>query len=334
MIIQSFTFSIANERCWRNVFLCLSLLWIAVVPLRPQQTEELPAPLHTAPSTEATQGGVNKQFRTFGSDVIAYWYGSRYRTPFVLLPGTDRAANIVENSVEYTHVGYWSKGSNFADVQLDQSNMAQPAAGGGTGATEIYAILRSDIGLNEVTRSNCFRKGLIRDIAVEGGANFEAQNSSFAPAERTLYIGPKLQISVPKGYLTLGLHFRKEWNYEGILAKSEHYHSDFNAEPNWMFPFAIGKLHATYSGFADYNTEKGTDSFGTATRPEFLIRSALNVDVGRLLVRRAELVDVSAGLWYWQNEYGKPSDEAGATQLTPMIGVIFHLNGGKSDRAN
>jgi hypothetical protein len=74
----------------------------------------------------------------------------------------------------------------------------------------------------------------LRNVAFEMGANLETKNSSFAPAERTLYIGPKFVIAMPKGYFNVGFHFRKEWNHEGVLGKLENYTPDFNIEPNWM----------------------------------------------------------------------------------------------------
>jgi hypothetical protein len=81
-------------------------------------------------------------------DVLTYWYGANYRTPFVLAPNTDRAANIARNSVEYIHVGSIGMLSNFADVTIGMSDLAEPAATGGSGATEAYVILREGIGLN------------------------------------------------------------------------------------------------------------------------------------------------------------------------------------------
>jgi hypothetical protein len=266
------------------------------------------------------------------SNTVAYWFGSSYRTPFVLKPNTFQAADIQRNSLEYTHVDSWKLGSNFADVMVNQSNMAEPAAGGGTGATEVYVTLRSDVGMNEITQSGRFRFGPVRDVAMEVGANLEAKNSSYAPAERTIYVGPKFQFELPRGYVNAGLHLRKEWNHEGVLGKSENYDPNFNIEANWMVPFALGKLHLACAGFADYNTQKGKDSFGTQTVPEFLVRSAVSVDAGQFLFLREHLLDLAGGLWYWHNEYGKPASIPGAMQVTPFVGVVYHLDGGRGVR--
>ena len=123
---------------------------------------------------------------------------------------------------------------------------------------------------------------------------------------------------------------RQEWNHEGVLGKSENYHPDFNTEATWMLPFTLGKMHLAYAGFADYNTPKGKDSFGTQTVGEFLIRSTVSVDAGRSCSGGRNSLDMSAGLWYWHNEYGKPSSIPGAKQATPFIGLVYHLDGGRA----
>lgn len=210
------------------------------------------------------------------------------------------------------------------------ASKAEPASGGGRGATEAYVTLRSNIGLNQSTGTRAFQKGPISNIAIETGANLETKNSSFAPSERTIYFGPNLQIAVPRGYFNVGVHMRKEWNHEGVLGKSEDYDPDLNIEPTWMLPFTIGKVHVAYTGFADYNIQKGKDSFGSKTVGEFLLRNVVTLDVGALLFGRARLVNLDGGFWYWRNEYGKPSSDLGAEQMTPIFGLAFHLDGGPS----
>ena len=265
-------------------------------------------------------------------DAVAYWFGSNYRTPFVVVPATGKAAAIPRNAIEYTHASFWSLGSTFADVMVNQSSMAEPAAGGGTGATELYATLRSDVGLKGATGLAAFGRGPLRDIALELGANLETKNSSYAPGERTLYFGPKFQFAVPRGYLNVGIHVRKEWNHEGVLGKSEDYDPDFNIEPTWLLPFKVGKAHLAYTGFADYNTQKGKDSFGSATAPEFLVRNYVALDVGGLLLHRPQVLDLNGGFWYWHNEYGKPASVPGASQMTPLVGMAFHFEGVRRSR--
>ncbi len=263
----------------------------------------------------------------FNADVFASWYGPNYHTPFVLETDTGKAAAIPRFSLEYSHLTSFASGSALADLMFNQSSMAEPSAGGGSGATELYAILRSNFGLNHVTRSHAFQTGPLRDVSIEFGANLETKNSSYAPAERTLYVGPRLEFALPRGYLNIGLHFRKEWNHEGVLGQSESYSPNFNIEPAWMLPFRLGNIRLAYNGFADYNTSKGYDSFGTATAPEFLVRNYVAADIGSLLLHKPQLIDLNCGFWYWHNEYGKPSSVPGSEQLTPIFGLALHLDG-------
>lgn len=323
-------FVASGKRVRRRRRLLASVLLLALSGSRVKAQDAVqPVPQGSGMAAQRSEIVASGTEGPHGSDMIAYWFGSAYRTPFVLKPGTGLAANIERHSLEYTHLGFWGMGSNFADVMLNQSSMAEPASNGGVGATEVYATLRSDLSLNEATHSGAFRWGPVRDVGMELGANLEAKNSSYAPAERTIYAGPKIRFAVPRGFFNLGLHLRKEWNHEGVLGKAENYDSDFNVEPTWMVPFSVGKLHLGYSGFADYNTRKGKDSFGSPTAAEFLIRSAVSADIGEALFHRAQLVDLSGGLWYWHNEYGKPASDPGAAQATPFIGVAFHLEGGR-----
>ena len=69
-------------------------------------------------------------------------------------------------------------------------------------------------------------------------------------------------------------------------------------------------------------------------RSQFIALDCLTVDVGALLFGRAQLVDLNGGFWYWHNEYGKLSSDPGAEQMTPIIGVAFHLDGGRANRRN
>ena len=228
---------------------CLSLLLFATFPrLTAQESVTTSSQTGDVTSGQAHDGSPRVQPQQHSSDVLTYWYGPTYHTPFVVNPATGKAEDIARNSIEYTHAGAIGILSSFADVTMNQSDMAEPAANGGTGATELYAILRPGVSLNALTGLAIFRKGALRDITFEVGANLESKNSSYAPGERTLYIGPRLDFALPRGFFNVGLHARKEWNHEGVLGRSEDYDPDFNVEPTWMIPFALGKMHLAYSG--------------------------------------------------------------------------------------
>ena len=317
------------------IALVLCLFWFTSLAASAQiaaVSQDAPTAEFVESHVAAPRAGPQSAHRPPNTDTVSYWYGANYRTPFVLKPGTFQPAYIQRHSLEYKHVDTWALGYNLVDLMLAKSDMSEPASGGGDGATEAYVTIRSGFGLNNITGTNAFQFGPIRNVALEVGANLQTKNSVFAPSERTLYFGPNFELKMPKGYLKLGLHLRKEWVHEGTLGKVANYDPNFNIEPSWLIPFSIGRAHLTNSGFADYNTPKGKDTFGTETSSEFLIRSAVSVDIGALMMKRAQLVELNGGLWYWHNEYGKPASQPGATQTTPIIGLTFHLDGGRSAR--
>ena len=320
-----------NWGIWRQVLVVL------VIAMVHSAKAQVPVEAKAALQPEgllSEQGQSKRTFRPAVATEIAYWYGETYRTPFVVVPETGKAADIARSAIEYKQVNFWKRGSTLVDVMVNQSNMAEPAASGGAGATEFYATLRGDVGLRKATGSPTSGRGPLREISIELGANLETKNSSYAPAERTLYFGPKLQFAVPAGYFNVGLHLRKEWNHEGVLGRPEDYDPDFNVEPAWLLPFRFGRAHLAYTGFADYNTQKGRDSFGNPTVGEFLVRNYVAFDIGGLLLHKPQVVDLNCGFWYWHNEYGKPSSDPGGSQMTPMIGMTVHLGraGGKHEQ--
>lgn len=309
------------------VAMALSLFWFTTLAAVAQN---VPADEFVALHATAPQAGA--VHRAPNTDTLSYWYGANYHTPFVLKPGTFQPADIQRNSLEYKHTDSGAMGYNLVDLNLAKSDMSEPASGGGDGATEAYLTLRSGFGLNQIFGTSALQFGPVRNVALEVGANLQTKNSEFAPSERTLYFGPNFEMKMPKGYFKVGLHLRKEWVHEGTLGKVANYDPNFNIEPSWLFPFSVGKVDLSYSGFADYNAPKGKDTFGTETVSEFLIRSAVSIDIGALIMKRAQLIELNGGLWYWHNEYGKPASQPGSTQTTPIMGLTFHLDGGRSAR--
>jgi hypothetical protein len=262
----------------------------------------------------------------FADDALFFGYGPNYETPFVTLPGELTAADIARATIEFRHLDSWRLGDNLVDISLRKSNAAEPSSGGGTGALEPYGIFRSSLSYNKLTQSHGMTFGPFRDASLELGANLETKNSSFAPEERTIYFGPVFQAKIPRGFLNVGFHLRKEWNHEGILGKDESYSPDLNIESSWAIPITTHRVPLTFDGFADINTPKGNDSFGSPTHLEFITRPIVWLDLGSILNRAPRIVELGIGIEYWNNEYGKSAQTvSGASELTPIFELKVHL---------
>jgi nucleoside-specific outer membrane channel protein Tsx len=244
----------------------------------------------------------------------------------VTSPSQPDGADIARNTIEIVHSDSWKYGSNFIDINLRKSSDVEPALGGTTGALEVYAIFRSDFNLNRIAGTRTFAIGPLRDIALEFGANLESKNSHYAPEERTIYVGPNFQFNIPKGFLNVGLHFRKEWNHQGITGKDEDYSPNFNVEITWSVPLPTGRVPLKLEGFCEINTPKGPDSFGSPSHTEFLIHPRLMLDFGAIAFGKPHLLEVGGGYEYWHNVYGKQAHvKPGAIEKTPFFQVTLHL---------
>ena len=100
------------------VFRRASLLALAAAPLAAQEATQPPAAAPAAELCATRLPAAKPIMRPGSSDTVTYWYGTNYRTPFVLRTGTNKASNIQRHALEITHLQFWSKGSNFADLMV------------------------------------------------------------------------------------------------------------------------------------------------------------------------------------------------------------------------
>jgi hypothetical protein len=262
------------------------------------------------------------------NNALAYVYGPDYRTPFVTSAAQSQGADIARSALDFGHVDAWKYGHNLAEITLKKSNAVEPAAGGASGATEFYAIVRSGIGINRLAGQPIVRIGALRDIDLQVGADLQTKNTAVAPDERALYLGTRLLFILGDGFVNVGVQARKEWNHNGILGRSEDYGVGLNIEPAWSFPFQVGRLALVFDGFADYNSPKGKDAFGQPTRAEYLLRPQLKVDLGTSLGLRRGILQFGVGLERWHNLFGKDARVVpGADQTTPVLSLIVHWGG-------
>jgi hypothetical protein len=268
---------------------------------------------------------------TFADDTVMYVFGPAYRNPFITSPEQPDGADISRSAVEFKHIDAWKYGHNLVEIVIKKSSDVEPAAGGGTGAMGLYSVFRSGLGLNRLAGRPIVALGPLRDVDIQAGMNLETKNSDYAPNERTLFFGPNLQFRFGQGFLNVGLHLRKEWNHNGNLGRNESYDLDFNVEPVWHFPFRIGAARFAFDGFADYNTPKGKDAAGRDTRAEFITRPLLKLDVGSVIGKSPNVLELGVGFQYFHNMFGKDADRVpGAKELTPAFTLAVHLPLGRS----
>ena len=144
-----------------------------------------------------------------------------------------------EKSVySFTHFDVWAYGTNFFTISMfksDHNDPASPCTGPGVivspaagfaaaaancaGATEIYGLVRSTFGFNEIFNTKAFTMGPLRNVSFEIGADANTENSYLAPAKRDVVAGLQFAFDLPyKGFFNVApLAYYEFLNHNGFL---------------------------------------------------------------------------------------------------------------------
>ena len=279
------------------------------------------------PSTKSPATPVIPAFFIFSDTSLSYHYEWNAREPGI------RGA-IQKHVVSLTHADAWAYGSNFFNIDFLKSNSKDPAAGplGTTdGAFEVYGFFRSTLSLNSLSGSKAFALGgIIKDIAIEYGADANTKNTAFAPQKRDVVIGPQIQFNVP-GYLNVGFLLYKEWNHNGITApalSNVEFKPALNIDVTYMFPLTFTGLPLSVNGYFEYVTPKGRDGFGVQTTYEIHTENHLTLDLGAVVAKKPKTVDLWIGHRYWQNKFGNNNKliaNKDATENQFLVGLTWHM---------
>ena len=274
---------------------------------------------------------------------IGYRYGTSYREPF-----NDK--DITKNIISLTHASGYKYGSNFFNVDMLMSNeedlsscgtgqtvSGAPCTSSG-GAHEVYVVYRTTLSGSAITGIPMKFGGIIRDVGLTGGFDFNAKDDQFSARVMKWAVGPKVSFDVP-GFLDVAVVYRTESNhnwyasYYGCAGSNDpdkcgdvNFNNTAALEVAWGIPFTFG-LPMKFQGFGDYIGAKGPDGQGAGTKPETLIEAAVMLDIGSL-VKQKETFYIGAGYQYWHNKFGSNSDTdptGGSTAHVPQLELELHF---------
>src|SRR6266436_2414982 len=247
----------------------------------------------------------------------------------------------------FTHFDAWAYGTNFFTISMfksDHNDPASPCSNAGVlitgaaancaGATEIYGLIRSTFGWNEIFNTHAFTMGPLHNISFEGGADANSENTFLAPAKRDFVAGLQFAFDLPyKGYFNVAPLAYKEINHNGFdqcgvfgpgvpgvtciadgntdfkttWAVETHYFIDLCFLPENMQLFSISGRAAWYGPKGNQNQPLGLASGGTATKTEFNsepIRLTFDASKAFAGPKYSHFVDVWVAYRYWQNKFG------------------------------
>lgn len=233
------------------------------------------------------------QAATWSDTFIGYRYGTQFTEP-------NNANDVEKHILQFNYVGGHSLGQQFLNIDLLQSDSADPASGGDTGATEAYMTYRNQLHYGKLF-GDALAFGPVKEVALTGGFDLNTKNTAFAPRKRQLVVGPTFKFDVPKGFLDLSVFYSHEWNHNGFKNGGTTVEFDDYYQINlaWKFPFEAGSVPMKFQGFYNYNGEKGL-----GTKDEQLGRPSLMADVGKLAWGEDNRLWAGVGYEYWRNKFG------------------------------
>jgi hypothetical protein len=255
----------------------------------------------------------------------------------------------------FTHFDAWAYGTNFFTISMfksDHNDPANPCTNAGVivntgnfgatpancaGATEIYGLIRSTFGWNEIFNTHAFTMGPLHNISFEIGADGNAENNYLAPAKRDFVGGLQFAFDLPyKGYFNVAPLAYKEINhnafnqcggfagglpgvtcsvdgntdYKTTWAVETNYYMDLGFLPeNFQF-FSISGRAAWYGPKGDANglpALSGVGRFSTASKTELNsepIRLTFDASKAFSGPKYSHFVDLWVAYRYWQNKFG------------------------------
>ena len=265
----------------------------------------------------------------------------------------------------FTHFDAWAYGTNFFNISLFKSSHNDPAnpcvtnltatayVAAGTflpatcaGASEIYGLIRSTFGWNEIFNTHAFTMGPLHNVSFEVGADANVDNRYIDVAKRDFVAGVQFAFDLPyKGFFNVAPLAYKEinhnaftqcnglfagtipgvtcladgnTNYKTTWAVETNYYMDLGFLPENMQFFSISGRAAWYGKKGNDNEPCGVGC-GAPSAVEFNsepIRLTFDASKAFAGPKYSHFVDVWVAYRYWQNKFGL-DHAASPTCLTP-----------------
>ena len=266
------------------------------------------------------------------------WMGVRNGF-FVANPGGEKGSRDVNKIVvNFGHFDIWDYGSNFVDVDVLFSDANEPALNSSGGSTELYGVYRGQLSPDKIFGMNT-KIGPFSAINWEIGGDAETENTAFAPDKKVFVTGPNFHIDLPDfGFITMGVHFYKEWSNNGIAGglaplhiPGSNFHTPVNFAPApefefvWLYHMGWTGLPLDFQGFMNVVLPKGINGFGGNTYTEILAVPRLSLDFGKLIGMKPHKTILFLQAELWEHKFGNPSELSGSNEVSPQIGVEYHF---------
>jgi hypothetical protein len=275
---------------------------------------------------------------------------------FSVRPNGSINGTTAKSVYSFTHFDAWAYGTNFFTISMfksDHNDPTNPCTNAGVifnpgtgvatpancaGATEIYGLIRSTFGWNEIFNTKAFTYGPLHNISFEIGADANTENNYLGPAKRDFVAGLQFAFDLPyKGYFNVAPLAYKEINHNAFnqcgngfsgglpgvtcsvdgntdfkttWAVETNYYMDLGFLPENLQYFAISGRAAWYGPKGDSNglpAASGIGRFSNASKTEFNsepIRLTFDASKAFAGPKYSQFVTTWVAYRYWQNKFG------------------------------
>jgi hypothetical protein len=241
----------------------------------------------------------------------------------------------------FTHFDVWTYGTNFFNIGLEKAGKSSPAnpcadparpITGCEGATEIYGLIRSTIGFNEVFNTKAFSMGPLRNVSFVIGADGSTENRFFSASKRDVVTGLQFAFDLPyKGFFNVNPLFYYEFANRSTFTQcgypfagtipgltcnidgNRQFNPTWAVEMNYYMDLGFLPPSISYfsvSGRAGFYGPKGSENgqiLGTATKTELNAEPIrLTFDASKAIwgAKYTHNVDVWVAYRMWRNKFG------------------------------
>ncbi|WP_448547875.1 hypothetical protein [Thalassotalea fusca] len=217
--------------------------------------------------------------------------------------------------ITFQHAGGWEYGDNFFFVDHSRHNVNNNANFPVEDSSEFYGEWYSTFSFSAMS-GNKVAFGPVKDVGFVAGFNFAPEVDSY-----WLLPGFKFSLDLP-GFAFAQIAVTSYIHQGGgsetssvftIVDEESSYMVDFS----WAYPFKLGNTSWSIEGHLEYiDGREQTNNFGTTELESWvLFQPQIRLDVGELMIGKANRLFVGIEYQYWKNRLGEKGTDDNAAQL-------------------
>lgn len=329
----------------RMSLIAVALLSVAILgaanQTRAADLPDKPAVKAAKPVSEVPFFFINDNRLTY-----SYLFNGTFPGAYSVRPDGTINAKTVEQLYSFTHFDAWAYGTNFFTIsmsQYDKNNPAVPCPIFGTncaGTSEVYGLVRSTFGFNEIFDTKAFSYGALRNVSLEVGADAGTANNFLSSARRVGLAGLQFAFDLPyHGFFDVAPLAFKEIGHVGYLQcgfvpepclanGNIEYNPSWAVEINYYMDLGFLPENLRYfsiSGRAGWYGKKGLETNTAGATPTAIelnsepIRLTFDASKAVMGPKYSHFLDVWVAYRYWQNKFGLDHSASVFCNVSPGV---------------